>query len=61
MKIKTENGFLLKRNVCKFRRNADRPEKIVALPIFICNEQKKAAISCRPVKFINAIIQRLHT
>ena len=44
IKIKTENGFYLKANVGIFRRNADRPEKIVALPIFICNEQKRRQI-----------------
>ena len=27
IKIKTENGFHLKRNVCKFRENKIRPEK----------------------------------
>ena len=27
IKIKTENGFLLKRNVCKFCKNKNRPEK----------------------------------
>ncbi len=27
IKIKTENGFHLKRNVCEFRRNKNRPEK----------------------------------
>ena len=27
IKIQTENGFHLKRNVCKFRRNKNRPEK----------------------------------
>jgi hypothetical protein len=27
IKIKTENGFHLKRNVCKFHRNKSRPGK----------------------------------
>ena len=27
IKIQTENGFHLKRNVCKFRRNENCPEK----------------------------------
>ena len=27
IKIKREFGFYLKRNVCKFRRNKNRPEK----------------------------------
>ena len=46
IKIKTENGFHLKRNVCKFLRNKNRPGKqshrrhLFAI--------KKAANSCRP-------------
>ena len=54
------DDFEQKVNVGIFRRNESCPEKIVALPIFICNEQKKAANPCRPVKFINAIIQLLY-
>ena len=27
IKVKTENGFYLKRNVCNFRRNKKRPGK----------------------------------
>ena len=35
IKIKTENGFHLKVNVCKFRRNKNCPGKTVAPQIFI--------------------------
>ena len=46
IKIQTENGFHLKRNVCKFHKNKIRPKNSRTADIYL--SIKKAASSCRP-------------